>query len=482
MVYNTFMIQNNPLTKIIATIGPTCDSPEKIEGLINAGVSVFRFNLKHNTQEWHNERINRIHAVSERIGQPVAVLLDLQGPEIRIGSFVEGELKVQTGEEITFARSRQLGERTIVVDNLKLLQSLRPGQRVLVDDGFLQFEVTHGRKDHVDAQVIKGGTVSSHKGMNIPELSVELPVLVEKDLKHLDLAARQEVDFVALSFVRRGADIEELRSEMRRRKLKAAIIAKIENQMALDNFDEILESTDGVMIARGDLGIEVEMYKLPFFQKEIIRKTREAGKPVITATQMLQSMVTQPIPTRAEVSDVANAIFDYTDAIMLSAETAHGEYPLESVQMMRAIAKFIENKRMPLPADENSLSQVEAMVVSAYKLYQVLVHQKMNPIEAFVILTNSGTTARLLARMRPGIPVIAVTPHRSIRDQLLISHGIIPLSFSFPEGTIHSFRALFQLLVRQRLLKPGDNVIVLHGKGWKDSGKTNALSIETVSG
>ena len=197
---------------------------------------------------------------------------------------------------------------------------------------------------------------------------------------------------------------------------------------------------------------------------------------------MLQSMVMQPIPTRAEVSDVANAIFDYTDAIMLSAETAHGEYPLESVQMMCAIAKFIENKRMALSAGENSLSQVEAVVVSAYKLYQVLVHQKMNPIKAFVVLTNSGTTARLLARLRPGIPIIAVTPTKSIRDQLLISHGIVPLTVSLPEGTIHSFRALFQQLVRRKLLKPNDNVIVLHGKGWKDSGKTNALSIETVSG
>ena len=476
------MIQNRPLTKIIATIGPTCDPPDQIENLILAGVSVFRFNLKHNTQEWHNERINRIREVSERISQPVAVLLDLQGPEIRIGSFEEGKITITTGEEVAFALSRQPGEQTIVLDNLKLLQSLKPGQKVLIDDGFLQFEITRCEKNHVDARVVKGGTVSSHKGMNVPELSVELPVLVEKDLEHLDLAARHEVDFVALSFVRRAADIQQLRTEMKQRKFSAAIIAKIENQQALDNFDEILESSDGIMIARGDLGIEVEIYKLPVYQKEIIRKTREAGKPVITATQMLQSMVTQPIPTRAEVSDVANAIFDYTDAIMLSAETAHGEYPLESVQMMCAIAKFIENKRMALSAGENSLSQVEAVVVSAYKLYQVLVHQKMNPIKAFVVLTNSGTTARLLARLRPGIPIIAVTPTKSIRDQLLISHGIVPLTVSLPEGTIHSFRALFQQLVRRKLLKPNDNVIVLHGKGWKDSGKTNALSIETVSG
>ncbi|HCS79245.1 TPA: pyruvate kinase [Patescibacteria group bacterium] len=480
MMYNTRMI-GRPLTKIIATIGPTCDITGQIEKLILAGVSVFRFNLKHNTQEWHNERINRIREVSERINQPVAVLLDLQGPEIRIGSFVEGEIKIHTGEEIAFALNRQPGERTIVLDNLKLLRSLRPGQRVLIDDGFLQFEITHCKKDHVDARVVKGGIVSSHKGMNIPELSVELPVLVEKDLEHLDLAARNEVDFVALSFVRRAKDIELLRNEMQRRKLTAGIIAKIENQQALDNFVEILEIADGIMIARGDLGIEVEIFKLPFFQKEIIRKTREAGKPVITATQMLQSMVVQPIPTRAEVSDVANAIFDYTDAIMLSAETAHGEYPLESVQMMYAVAQFIENKRVALPANEDSPSMVEAVVVSAYKLYQTLLHQPMSSIEAFVVLTTSGKTARLLARLRPGIPIIAVTPSRSVRDQLLISHGIIPRIFSFPEGAIHSFRALFQSLTKQHLVKPGDNVIVLHGKGWKDTGKTNALSIETVN-
>ncbi|MBI4129714.1 pyruvate kinase [Candidatus Roizmanbacteria bacterium] len=467
-------------TKIVATIGPSCDSEEKIKQLIVAGVDVFRFNLKHNDQNWHNSRIQRVKQVINRLDKPVGILLDLQGPEIRIGPFEEGSIQVSPGETVCFATTRTRGEKTILLDNLKLLRSLKSRQTIFIDDGMLQFQVSSRKGEYVFAKVIKGGTIGSKKGMNLPELSVDLPTLVEADLTYLDLAAREAVDFIALSFVRKREDIIILKREMEKRSVHADIIAKIENQKALDNFDEIVAETDGVMVARGDLGIEIDYVQIPYWQKEIIRKTRALGKPVITATEMLQSMVDHPRPTRAEVSDVANAVFDRTDAVMLSGETAMGKYPVEAVAAMEKITLYAEGKTDRDEFNGAFHSAHEAVVLGAYDLQQGL-SAMGERVQAFAVLTESGWTAKYLSRFRPDIPIIAVTSTSDVQTKLTLSYGIIPVSISFPTGTIHSLKQVFLSLLKLGLVKRDKgSVIVVRGKKWGEAGGVNTISLEQV--
>ena len=466
-------------TKIVATIGPASDSPVMIKKLILAGVNVFRFNLKHNNQQWHNSRIKRVEEVSQQINRPIAIMLDLQGPEIRIGNFEENEIKIKKGEKVVFALQRNKGEKTIFIDNLKLLQSLSIGTKILIDDGYFQFRVVGKKENKVDTKVIKGGTLQGRKGMNLPGVEVDLPTLLEKDLKYLDMASRQKVDFIALSFVRTSADIKLLRREMQKRKLSANIIAKIENQHALNNFDEILKYSDGIMIARGDLGVEVDLHKIPYLQKDMIKKARIAAKPIITATQMLQSMVSKHLPTRAEVSDVANAVYDNTDAVMLSGETASGNYPLESVQIMKKIITFTEEKRGSSVINTNCDCLLDALVLGAYNLFKASQMLKKNP-KMFIVLTETGRTARFLSRYRPEKPIIAITDCQQTRDKLLLPYGIFPYYLKYPQGKIHSLKTVFSFLMRRKVLKEGDFVIVVRGKSWGEPGKTNTISVEQV--
>ena len=466
-------------TKIVATIGPASDSPEMIKKLILSGVNVFRFNLKHNNQQWHNNRIDRVEKVSQQINRPIAIMLDLQGPEIRIGDFEENEIKVKKGEKVIFALQRNKGEKTIVLDNLKLLQSLALNTKILIDDGYFQFKVIEKKKDKVITKVIKGGIVGSRKGLNLPGLTVDLPTLLQSDLRYLDMASRQKVDFIALSFARTSADIKLLRREMEKRKLNADIIAKIENQQALDNFDEILKFSDGIMIARGDLGVEIDLYKIPYLQKDMINKARIAGKPIITATQMLHSMINKSLPTRAEVSDVANAVYDNTDAVMLSGETALGDYPLESVQIMKEIITFTEEKRGSSIIKSDCDCLLDALVLGAYNLFKASQMLKKNP-KMFLVLTETGQTARFLSRFRPKKPIVAITDRREIRDKLFLSYGVIPFYLKYPKGKIHSLKTVFSFLMRRKVLKKGDFVVVVRGKSWGEPGKTNTISVEQI--
>lgn len=466
-------------TKIVATIGPASDSPAMIKKLILAGVNVFRFNLKHNNQQWHNSRIDRVEKISQQINRPTAIMLDLQGPEIRIGNFEENEIKVKKGEKVIFALQRNKGEKTIILDNLKLLQSLSLNTKILIDDGYFKFKVIGKNKNKVIAKVIKGGIIGSRKGINLPGLTVDLPTLLESDLRYLDMASRQKVDFVALSFVRRAGDIKLLRLEMKKRKLNANIIAKIENQHALDNFDEILENSDGIMIARGDLGVEVDLHKIPYLQKDMIKKARIAGKPIITATQMLQSMVSKHLPTRAEVSDVANAVYDNTDAVMLSGETASGNYPLESVQIMKEVITFTEEKRGSSIIKSKYNSILDALVLGAYNLFKASQMLKKNP-KMFLVLTETGRTARFLSSFRPEKPIITITDCKQTRDKLLLSYGVSPYYLKYPQGKIHSLKSVFNYLEHRKILKKGDFVIVLRGKSWGEPGKTNTISVEEI--
>ena len=466
-------------TKIIATVGPSCDSEKHLEQMIKAGVSVFRFNMKHNTQQWHSARMARVRKAAKKLGTPVAILMDLQGPEIRIGSFTDGQIKLDKDEQVIFALKPGL-QKTIILNNLKLLCSLKTGQRIFLDDGRFEFEIVKAGRQSVAAKVVQGGILTDHKGVNIPELSLELPTLLEKDLQNISVAAKNDVDWLALSYVRSAKDIVNLKKAMKKQKLNARIIAKIESPRALENIDEIIASTDAVMIARGDLAIEISPERVPYFQKEIITACRLAGKPVITATQMLHSMIDNYRPTRAEVSDVANAVYDGSDALMLSAETASGQYPLMAVGIMAKTASFIETKREEEIIEREFVNQTDAIVDVACKLADDF-NRFGKSISKFIVLTEGGHTARLLSSYRPKLPIIAVTQDKQVRDQLCLSYAVTPVYRRFPQGQIFSVGRILRRLKSKGYLKAGERVIVVYGKIWGKPGKTNTIKLETIN-
>jgi pyruvate kinase len=316
-------------TKIVATIGPACDAPEQIRQMIKAGVNVFRFNMKHSEIEWHSERMERVEHACKELGTRVAILMDLQGPEVRIAEVPDQWQVVENGDTVRFCRP---GGNGIVLDHPSVFEVLQKGQTVYADDGFLEFLVTKTTHEYAEAEVVEGGPIKPRKTVNFPGAHLDFAALVEKDLEQLTLTAKHHVDYVALSFVRRAEDVGILRQELSNLKVTSKIIAKIEHPEAIAHFDLILAASDGVMVARGDLGVEYPLEEVPGLQKMIVKRAREEGKPVIVATQMLESMISNPRPTRAEVSDVANAVYEGTDAVMLSAESATGSYPVTSSQ------------------------------------------------------------------------------------------------------------------------------------------------------
>lgn len=478
---------NMSATKIVATIGPSCDTAPKIARLLKAGVNVFRFNLKHNTQKWHSVRIGRVREVSQQMVMPVAILLDLQGPEIRIGTFKEGKLLLRKNDKVFFVlQKRNSARKEIVLNNLKLLESLEKGHELTIDDGKFRFRVLRKKILEVEAKVLEGGVLKEKKGVNIPSLELDLPTLVEKDFADLSLAAKHDVDFLALSFVRRANDIKILREEINKRQIKAQIIAKIETGLALKNFSEILAETDGVMVARGDLGVELPIEQVPFYQKQIIKDCLAVGKPVITATQMLESMIDNSVPTRAEVSDVANAVYDYTDALMLSAETAAGLFPEKAVLMMKKISRFIEEKN-PSPKGINYTvkHQTSVMTLAANDLLQNDFCQKER-IKALVALTETGMTACMLSRLRPKLPIIALTRHQGVRDQLLLSWGVYPILLPSPESFygkkdhLH-IQEFVKIIKKQGWVKTGEKIILVYSEDWGTPGKTSIIRIQEVN-
>lgn len=467
-------------TKIVVTVGPACDSEEILEAMIKVGARAFRFNMKHNSQRWHSTRMERLKRAAKKAGEPVAIIMDLQGPEVRVGRFKGrvAEKRIRAGEEYVFAK-RENGKKVIPLDSERLIQALHPGDRLLLNGGQLEFEVKKKREGEVVAMALGEGVVEERKGVNFPQLEVDLPTLLKTDLEHLSLAAKEGIDFVALSFIRRAEDIKVLRVEMEKRKVKAGVIAKIETRRAVENFEEILKVVDGVMVARGDLGIEVEIEKVPYLQKEMIRKCRQAGKPVIVATEMLESMVTNLSPTRAEVSDVANAVYDGTDALMLSSETAMGQFPTRVVKMMAQIAEFIEKKRIDEEMKIESRDLTEAVVEAAVRLAEKDYKFKKKLV-GFVVMTDEGETARLLSRYRNQLPIFGVTQDKKVRDQLCLSFGVVPFYFRFPKGQLHSVKLVLEFLKKKGVLEAGQKVILVHGEGWGTPGRTNAVRIQEV--
>lgn len=473
----------NKLTKIVATIGPPTDSEEKIRELINAGVNVFRFNFKHGSVEWHSERIERVNKVAHEMGASVGTLIDLQGPELRINMPYDST-DIEKGELLVFGEEAfEKKEKGISVTHPDIIPHLIEGQKCLAEDGTFSFLVE--RKDgKTYLRCETAGNLKQRKNFNIPGAEFPFPVLVERDFEGLELAVRHRIDYVALSFVRSANDLKVVREEMKKMDVHALMMSKIENQKAIDNLDEIIENSDAMMVARGDLGVELPMEQVPYYQKMIIRKCSEKGIPVITATQMLQSMTDNPVPYRAEVSDIANATYDLTDAVMLSGETASGKYPLEAVTVMAKTASFNETKFLTDTRTryDYRIEDVESMICdAAYNLYLRLREMKKAP-KGFLVFTHSGRTARLISRYRPKIPVYAFTSEELVRDQLTLNFGVFPfLEQVTREGEVKKVdvASTLEYLKNKSYVEQGDSLIVLHGDVWAIEGGTSTIKVVT---
>jgi pyruvate kinase len=469
-------MHTDKLTKIVATIGPASESPEVLAKLMDAGVNVFRFNTKHSTPEWHGEHIKLLQKIADEKGKTVGILLDLQGPEVRLETRDKVDYKVEGGTELVIGLSFVEGIN-VIIPHAQVFKLLKPGQDLLVDDGFIETEVVKVEDDKLTVKVKNDATFKHRKGVNLPGVDVDFPSLIDRDIEQLNGNARIKIDYVGLSFVRSARDIKLLRKELEDRKMTAKIVAKIESQPAIDRIDEIIKEADAVMVARGDLGVEVPFEQLAYWQRTIIDKCRVVNKPVITATQMLESMINNPRPTRAEVTDVAHAVFDGTDAIMLSGESAGGKYPVRTVETMAKIAKWNESRnsvhKMTF-TDADPTSNIASAVVN-------IVKSVMKPdIDAVLVFTETGYTARCLAKYRLMIPVIAATEKQATAESLTLSYGVHPVKVELPAGPFSSAENVIKELIKREVLHKGQNVVVVHGYHWQKPGNTNALAIVTV--
>ncbi|MEN8253548.1 MAG: pyruvate kinase [Patescibacteria group bacterium] len=468
-------------TKIVATIGPATETEEVLSQMIAAGMNVARFNAKHSTPKWHAERIERVKKLAKKTKITIGVLLDLQGPEIRIDLPSEKSFKMKRGDLITFTSDRESKPKrnTAFIPQL-VIDSIPEKNEILLDDGACEFTIVEKGSDYFKAESMSDCEVSHRKTMNTPGIVLDMPSLTPRDYQFLDGVDAKFIDFVGLSFVRDKSDIKILRNELDKRKMeKASIIAKIENQAALDNIDEIIETADGIMIARGDLGIEVHYKKTTFWQKQIIKKCRTASKPVITATQMLKSMVSHSRATRAEVSDVTNAIFDGTDALMLSEETTIGEFPVQAVTVQATIAEYNEEyAQVSICQEMEKDSDFTASITRS--AIELLNHATLN-IDQIVCLTTTGKTARLLSRFRPNQIISAVSTIEKTSDQLSLSYGIESHYVDdLNEKKQKNMRELVNILKKKQIVQKGETILLLHGKYLIVDGMSNTLSIVEV--
>ena len=455
--------------KIVATVGPASQNEEILEKLILAGMNVARMNFSHGTHEQHLDRINLIRKVSERLGVSVGILQDLQGPKIRVGE-LPNPIQLAEGEQIylyvTGTTPSDNGGQNIPVDFRQLFDSVRTSDRLLLDDGRLTLEVVSVKdRNALTAKVIVGGTLTSHKGINLPGVRLRIAGFTEKDEADLAFGISQNVDAVAISFVRSAEDVKKVRYAMERLstgKRLPMLIAKLEKPEALDNLTEILDIVDGVMVARGDLGVELPPERVPVLQKHIIRTANARSKLVITATQMLESMITNPLPTRAEASDVANAIFDGTDAVMLSAETASGKYPIESVQMMDRIVREAEKHFLEWGTTEQNMNGFEQSdAASMARAAQALANDKN--VTAVACFTTQGKTAWLISKIRPRVPIMAFTPNQDTYRRLAFMWGVRPQRVEFANSLEEMLDHVDAALMRSDVVQPGDQVVLVCG-------------------
>ena len=465
-------------TKIVATIGPATQSEEVITDLIKAGVTTFRLNFSHGDHKDHQERIKTIRKVSKKLDLDIGILQDLQGPKIRLGRFKDGPVKVKKGDKFTLTSN--VVECTNIIANVtydKLAQEVTEGKRILLDDGKIEMivEKVNTANNLLECKVTVGGVLSNNKGVNFPDVQLSVKALTDKDIEDLEFGLTAGVDWIALSFVRNPSDINEIKNLINKSGHSIPVVAKIEKFEAIDQIDSILPLCDGVMVARGDLGVEMPAEEVPLLQKELIRKANTLGIPIITATQMLDSMASNPRPTRAEVSDVANAILDGTDAVMLSNETAVGDYPVEAVETMATIARRIE-RDYPLKAIESHLPSTIPNAISA----AVSNIARQLDAGAIIPLTKSGSTARNVSKFRPPTPILATTTERSVARRLQLVWGVTPLLVNNDDRTAKTFSIAMQIAQEMGILKQGDLVVQTAGTLTGISGSTDLIKVGLV--
>ncbi|MGQ9635479.1 MAG: pyruvate kinase [Bryobacteraceae bacterium] len=466
-------------TKIVATIGPASESPRLVSELIRHGVDVFRLNASYGTHAEHRARIQTIREVGAELGKHVGILLDLQGPKIRLGKFAGGQVALQTGSKFTITTLPVLGTESLASTTYPYLaRDVRPGDRILLADGAVELRALSSDDVSIQCEVITGGSVSDNRGINLPGVAVRSPSMTEKDVSDAELGLAKGVDFLALSFVRTGEDVRRLRRWLKDRNASTPVISKIEKPEAWENLDDILAHSDGIMVARGDLGVETALEKVPAMQKAMIDKARLAGRVTITATQMLESMIRHPAPTRAEVSDVANAVYDGTDALMLSAETAAGRYPVEAVRWMASIAKEADaNIRRRGFASLPAASGRDLAGITAEAAYHAA---RSAQVAALAVFTVSGFSARLVARYRPPVPIFAFTPNPEIARRLALVFAVEPLLAPAFQSTDEMLLFTEQTLMSTGRLRAGDSIVFVAGQPPGASGTANLIKLHRL--
>jgi len=469
------------MTKIICTLGPAVDDDNLLEQLILGGMDVARLNFSHGTHEEQKARVDRVKKVRAKLNMPVPLLLDTKGPEIRLGKFEKGEVTLQEGNEFVLVNETILGtEERSTISHKELYKDVKLGTVILINDGLVAIEVQKIEGKDIRCKILNGGAISNNKGVNIPETDTHLPATTAQDIEDIKFAIDNEFDFIACSFVRKASNVNEVREILKKyggQDLK--IISKIENREGVSNFDEILKVSDGIMVARGDLGVEIPTEEVPIVQKMIIKKCYENGKPVITATQMLDSMIKNPRPTRAESSDVANAVYDGTSAIMLSGESAMGKYPIESVKTMVRIAQKAEESidyGSKLAAMDFDMMGNITNAIS----YATCTTAMQLKATAIISVTQSGQTARMISRFRASCPIIATTSNPRVQRQLSISWGVVPLLVGEAASIEEMFETGVKKALELKLVKQGDIVVITAGGPVGRAGTTNLLKVQTV--
>lgn len=468
-------------TKIICTIGPATGTSALIEGLIKSGMNIARLNLSHGARQEHAGYIKKIRAVSGRLGAAVSILLDLPGPKYRTGAIKGGSAVLKKGEQVTLTTRKIEGDSKLVPINLpNLPRDVKAGDLVLLDDGAMQLRVLEARGAEVKCRVLVGGVLTPGRGVVVPGRHISVPFITGSLKENLCFALEEQADYIALSFVSKDSEVKKVRKLLQERDSDIPVISKIEREQALSNFEEILDASDGIMVARGDLGVEIPIEKIPMAQKELVKKCNSAGKPVIVATQMLESMVNNATPTRAEVTDVANAIFDGADAVMLSAETSIGKYPVEAVEMMSKVARETENK---LPYASLLKEKGAALVpqIDEAISYDACRNAHQLGAVAIVAFTESGSTARRVSKYRPGVPILAITPNELVRRRLMLYWGVFAYRIEEPSTVDELFARGASLARETGIAGPGDLVIITGGVPVRVAGTTNLLKVERIS-
>lgn len=470
-------------TKIICTLGPATDNEDVLKKMIKAGMNVARFNFSHGDYESHTKRFNEVVKIRQQLCSPVATLLDTKGPEIRLGDFENPDgVEIKSGDTFVLTTRECLGDSTKAYINYdRLPDDVKRGTTILINDGLISLRVNQVTATEIECTVVDGGLLTNHKGVNVPDTDLNMPYLSQKDMNDLSYGAKMGFDFVAASFCRNATDVTIMRNYLDAIGWKdAKIIAKIENAQGVDNIDEIIKVSDGIMVARGDMGVEVAFEKIPAIQKMIIEKVYRAGKIVVTATQMLESMIENPRPTRAEITDVANAIYDGTSAIMLSGESAVGKHPVEAVETMARIAQTTEADIDYKQRFDHFYQKAENTDITAAISHATVTTAHDLNAAAIVTVTKSGTTARMISKFRPYTPIVGATTDEKIYRQLVLSWGVIPVLCDEKQNTDELFDHAVEVSERINALKKGDLAVITAGIPLGISGTTNMLKVQVV--